>query len=88
MLGLGLNMTRATGQTKVMNFTSNFASLLMFIAGGSVHWREGFVMGFGQFVGARIGAHMVVTRGTRFIRPIFITMVLLITARLIWQNYR
>lgn len=88
MLGLGLNMTKATGHTKVMNFTSNFASLLLFIAGGSVHWREGLVMGLGQFIGARIGAHMVVTKGTRFIRPVFITMVLLITARLIWQNFR
>lgn len=88
MLGLGLNMTKATGHTKVMNFTSNFASLLLFIAGGSVCWREGLVMGLGQFIGARIGASMVVTKGTRFIRPVFITMVLLITARLIWQNFR
>ena len=87
MLGLGFNMTRATAYTKVMNFTSNFVSLLVFIAGGVVHWREGLVMGVGQFIGARIGAHMVVTKGTRFIRPIFITMVLVITARLIWQSY-
>ncbi len=88
MLGLGFNMTRATAHTKVMNFTSNFASLIMFIVGGAVHWREGLVMGAGQFIGARIGAHMVVTRGTRFIRPVFITMVLAITVRLIWQNFR
>jgi len=88
MLCLGLNMTRATGYTKVMNFTSNFASLLVFAAGGVVHWREGLVMGMGQFIGARIGAGMVINRGARFIRPVFITMVLAITAKLIWQNYR
>jgi len=87
MLGLGFNMTRATGYTKVMNFTSNVASLALFICGGSVLWREGLVMGSGQFVGARIGAHMVVTKGTRFIRPVFVTMVLAITAKLIWQNF-
>ncbi len=88
MLGLGFNMTKATGYTKVMNFTSNFISLLFFSIGGSVLWREGLVMGIGQFIGARIGARLVVNRGTRFIRPVFITMVLLITARLIWQNFR
>jgi uncharacterized membrane protein YfcA len=88
MLGLGFNMTRATGYTKVMNFTSNFAALVMFLAGGNVLWREGLVMGSGQFIGARIGARMVIRRGTGFIRPVFITMVLLITARLIWQNYQ
>jgi uncharacterized membrane protein YfcA len=88
MLGLGFNMTRATGYTKVMNFTSNFASLVFFAAGGSVLWREGLVMGAGQFIGARIGARLAVSRGTGFIRPVFITMVLLITARLIWQNFK
>jgi uncharacterized membrane protein YfcA len=87
MLGLGFNMTRATGHTKVMNFTSNFVSLLLFLGSGHVLWREGLVMGAGQFIGARIGSRLVIHRGTRFIRPLFITMVLLITARLIWQNY-
>ncbi|QEM69417.1 TSUP family transporter [Geobacter sp. FeAm09] len=87
MLGLGFNMTRATGYTKVMNFTSNVASLALFICGGSVLWREGLIMGVGQFVGARIGARMVVRKGTRFIRPVFVTMVLAITAKLIWQNF-
>jgi hypothetical protein len=86
ILGLGFNMTRATGYTKVMNFTSNAVSMVLFICGGSVLWREGLVMGTGQFVGARIGAHMVVRKGTRFIRPVFITMVLIITGKLIWQN--
>jgi uncharacterized membrane protein YfcA len=87
MLGLGFNMVRATGYTKVMNFTSNITSLGLFIIGGSVLWREGLVMGIGQFIGARIGSHLVVNKGARFIRPVFITMVVLITIRLIWQNY-
>jgi len=87
VFGLGFNLTRATACTKVMNFTSNIASLLMFIACGSVLWRHGLVMGAGQFIGARIGARLVVSRGARFIRPVFIAMVLAITARLIWQNY-
>jgi uncharacterized membrane protein YfcA len=88
MLGLGFNMTKATGYTKVMNFTSNFTSLIIFQAGGYVLWREGLVMGAGQFIGARIGSRLVISRGTGFIRPLFITMVLLITARLIWQNFQ
>ena len=87
MLGLGFTLSKATGYTKVMNFTSNFISLLTFIAGGQVLWREGIIMGVGQFVGARIGAGLVITRGTAFIRPIFITMVFILTIKLIWQNY-
>ncbi len=87
IFALGFNMTKATAYTKVMNFTSNIASLIFFIAGGSVLWREGLIMGAGQFIGGRIGAHIVVSKGTRFIRPLFILMVLAITARLIWQNF-
>ena len=85
---LGFNLIKATAYTKVMNFTSNVVSLLVFICGGAVLWREGLVMGAGQFIGARIGSRLVVLRGARFIRPIFITMVLAISARLIWQNLK
>ena len=88
MLGLGCSMQRATGYTKVMNFTSNIVALALFIVGGQVRYTEGLVMGAGQLIGARIGARLVVTRGAGFIRPVFITMVLAISARLIYQNYR
>jgi uncharacterized membrane protein YfcA len=88
MLGLGLNIIRATSCTKVMNFSSNASSLAVFLISGSVHWREGLVMGVGQYFGARLGARLVVTRGARFVRPVFITMVLAVSARLIWQNLR
>ncbi len=88
MLGLGYNMTKATGYTKVMNFTSNIVALVLFLAAGQVHFREGLVMGAGQFLGARVGSKLVIRRGTGFIRPIFIMMVLAVTARLLYLNYR
>ena len=88
MLGLGLSMRKATGYTKVMNFTSNAVSLALFAWGGCVHYREGLVMGAGQFLGARIGARLVIRKGAALVRPIFVTMVLAITARLIYLNFR
>lgn len=88
MLGLGFNMTRATGYTKVMNFASNLSSLALFLIGGKVFFVAGLTMGIGQLLGARLGARMVIARGTKFIRPIFIAMVLALTAKLIYDNYR
>jgi uncharacterized membrane protein YfcA len=87
MLGLGFNMTRATGYTKVMNFASNLSSLALFLAGGKVLFPAGLTMGLGQWLGARLGSRMVITRGTKFIRPIFIAVVLALTAKLIYENY-
>ena len=88
VLLLGLNFTKATGITKVMNATSNLAALALFALAGLVEPRAGLVMAVGQLVGARIGAGLVVTRGARFIRPVFLTMVSLTLARLLWLNYR
>ena len=87
MLLMGYSMTRATAYTKVMNFTSNIIALLFFLLAGQVHFVEGIVMGMGQFLGARVGARLVIRRGAAFIRPVFITMVLAIVARLIYLNF-
>jgi uncharacterized protein len=88
MLLMGYSMVRATASTKVMNFTSNAMALLFFLSAGQVHMMEGVIMGIGQFLGARIGARLVIRRGSAFIRPIFITMVVLMLAKLILQNQR
>lgn len=86
LLGLGYNLTRATAHTKLMNFTSNVASLLLFVAGGHIQYPAGLAMGAGQWLGARLGSRTVITKGTRLIRPVFITVVLAITAKLLYQN--
>ena len=44
-------------------------------------------MGTGQLLGARLGARVVLKKGTRFIRPIFIAVAIAITARLLWLNF-
>ena len=88
MLGLGFNMTKATAHTKVMNFTSNVASLAVFLVSGYVHLGAGLSLGFGQLLGARLGSKVVIRRGTKFIRPVFITVVLAVTGRLLWQNLK
>jgi hypothetical protein len=47
----------------------------------------GLVMAAGQIVGARIGSSMVVQRGARFIRPVFITVVILSTLKLLYNRF-
>lgn len=88
VLLLGCSLVKATAHTKVMNFTSNIVALGMFLGAGQVHLFEGILMGIAQFAGARIGANLVILRGSKFIRPVFITIVLIITAKLLYQNYR
>jgi len=87
MLCIGFNMTKATANTKVMNFASNLSSLALFLLGGRILWLEGLVMGSGQLLGARLGSRMVIARGTRFIRPVFLSVVFLLTLKLLYSAY-
>ena len=87
MLGLGFNMTRATGYAKVMNFGSNASSLALFLVGGNVGLAYGLTMGIGQVLGAKVGSGMVIARGTKFIRPVFISVVLALTLKLLYDAY-
>jgi uncharacterized membrane protein YfcA len=82
----GQNLTRATAHTKVMNATSNLASLALFAAAGLVCLAAGLAMAVGQVVGARLGAGLVVRRGSRFVRPAFLAMAALTILRLLWLN--
>ena len=88
MMLLGYSMMRATATAKVMNFTSNIVALIFFLSVGQVRFVEGIVMGVGQFLGARVGSKLVIKNGTTFIRPVFITMVLALVGRMIYQNFK
>lgn len=61
----GFNLAKSTAHAKVLNFTSNVGGLALFIIGGKVVWSIGLVMLVGQVLGARLGAHMVLTRGQK-----------------------
>lgn len=83
----GFNLTKATAHTKVLNFTSNLAGLLFFIMGGQVVWSIGLVMLVGQFIGARLGAKMVIAKGRKLIRPMLITVSTIMSIKLIYENF-
>lgn len=80
----GYNFLKATAYTKVMNATSNVASLGFFIWAGNVDYVAGATMGAGQWVGARIGTGLVIKKGARFIRPLFLAMAVLTVLRLVY----
>jgi hypothetical protein len=80
---LGWNLRRATAGTKLLNLTSNIASLLFFAAGGHVVWSIGLGMGLGQAVGAWIGSHLVIRHGTALIRPLLVTVSVIISLKLL-----
>ena len=84
----GLSLVEATARTKVLNFTSNFSALIFFVIAGLPVWKVGLVMAAGQFLGARMGARIVVTKGQKWIRPLVIFMSMTMALKLLWGEHQ
>ncbi len=69
---LGLGIVQATAQTKLLNFTSNIAALLVFAFSGKIIWVAGLTMGVAQFLGAQLGSHTAMKQGAKIIRPLLV----------------
>ena len=82
-----MSIVDATARTKVLNFTSNLAALVFFIIAGLPLWKVGLTMALGNFLGARLGAKMVITKGSKWIRPMVIVMSMLIAVKLLWEQH-
>lgn len=72
----GREMVAAIANAKVLNFTSNIASLIFFILGGKVLWAVGGAMIVGQFLGGYFGAHTAIKGGSKLIRPVIVLVCL------------
>lgn len=79
----GFGIVRATATTKLLNLTSNLASVIMFTFTGKIVWSVGLMMGVGQFIGAQVGSHLAMARGVSVIRPLLVVVCCALTVKLL-----
>ncbi|QCU72330.1 hypothetical protein E5843_01145 [Luteimonas yindakuii] len=79
----GMGLVSATAHTKCLNLASNIAALITLMIGGQVLWLLGLVMAVASIAGARLGAHLALTVGSRLIRPLLVAMSLALTVKLL-----
>lgn len=82
-----LNILLASGLAKAMNFTSNITALITFAFLGHINWALGLTMGVCLMVGAFIGAHSAIRFGSKFIRPVFVTVVCILAVNLAFDAW-
>lgn len=82
-----LDILMASGLAKAMNFTSNMTSLITFAVLGHINFALGLTMGLCLMLGAYIGAHSAIRFGAKFIRPVFVTVVIVLAIKLAWQAW-
>lgn len=83
----GMNLKKATAHTKIMNFTSNIMSLLVFVIGNNVLFIAGIVMGLGQVLGAFMGSNLVVVKRVSFVRVCFLAVVGVTILNVLYTTY-
>ena len=83
----GRKIIKAIAHAKVLNFTSNIASLIIFIAGGKVIWVAGLAMVLGQILGSYLGAHAAMKGGIAFIKPMIVIVCLAMLLKFTFDNY-
>jgi len=82
----GFEFLTASANAKVLNFTSNLASLLLFALNGKIMYSYGLPMALAMIIGSLVGTKLALTRGARLVKPIFIAMSLLVAVKLLWQS--
>ncbi|MCP8884880.1 TSUP family transporter [Devosia sp. XJ19-1] len=83
VLLFGLGLTRATGNTKALNFISNLAALVIFIPQGHVVWPVAVVMALGQIIGGYVGARTGIRYGAKVIRPLVVVVSIALAIKLL-----
>ncbi|GIM30446.1 UPF0721 transmembrane protein [Clostridium polyendosporum] len=73
----------ANGNTKVLNFTSNIASLITFALEGKINYYYGIIVAIFMILGAILGTKAAISNGSKLIKPIFITMSLAVAVKML-----
>jgi hypothetical protein len=82
----GFDFLHASASAKVVNVATNLAALAYFVPAG--HWLPliAVTMAVCNVGGSWLGTHLALTRGSRFVRKIFLIVVLLLILRFAWDT--
>jgi uncharacterized membrane protein YfcA len=77
----GFDFLHASAGARAVNVATNGGALLLFALQGSVHWGFGLALGLSNAVGSVLGAHTAIKHGSKFVRAIYIAVVVSLIAK-------
>jgi uncharacterized membrane protein YfcA len=80
---LRYDFATANGNTKVVNLATNVAALLTFMHGGAVLYQVGIPAALANIAGNLVGSRLVIRRGIRIVRPVFIGVLTLLFCKIL-----
>ncbi|MFZ5950839.1 MAG: sulfite exporter TauE/SafE family protein [Candidatus Rifleibacteriota bacterium] len=85
---LGCDYLRAGANTKILNWTSNIVSLVFFLFNGTVRFDIGIPMIIANVIGGYLGARTAISKGSVFIKYIYISMAGLTALKLFLEMFK
>ena len=82
---LGLGLTEATADTRVINMASNLGALVTFIAHGVVLWKLAIPGIACTMAGNYVGSSLAIKNGSKFVRPVMAAMIVLLFIKTIYD---
>jgi uncharacterized membrane protein YfcA len=81
----GMTFTEAVANTKLINVFSSLVASAIFAYQGLIDYKLGIILAVTMFVGAYVGAHTVTKLNDVWLKRIFITTVLILAAKTIFD---
>jgi len=78
---LGMDFLKASTNAKLINLATNFGSICLFLIKGQIIWKIALPMAICNALGGFVGAKLAINKGNKFIRIIFILVILLSICR-------
>ncbi|MDU3335157.1 sulfite exporter TauE/SafE family protein [Paraclostridium bifermentans] len=83
----GFDFLHASANTKILNFTSNFTALILFMFSGQILYKVAIFYAISMVLGGYIGAKVAINKGSQLIKPIFLFMALAVAIKLLYQAF-
>lgn len=84
---MGYDLRKSSGNAKLLNLASNYASVITVVTAGKVLWAVALPCGLCGIVGHLLGSGMALKKGARFIRPMMIVVLCLLLADLAKETF-
>ena len=82
-----LDFSSASGNTKILNLSSNFASLVVFAFLGKLNWIYGLSIAVVMTFGAIIGSRLAILKGNKFIKPVFLVVTSILILKMSYEIF-
>ena len=79
----GFSFVASSANARVLNFTSNVTALILFAISGKINYMFGIPVAIAMILGARMGTTVALNKGSKLIKPIFVTMSLAVALKML-----